>query len=896
MEREPLPDNTRYPEGIHGPQYHGFTRYGCKMATGSGKTTVMAMLSAWSILNKISDPTDKRFSDAILIVCPNVTIRDRLQELQPGSPNSIYEKSDLVPHHFLALLPQGRVKITNWHVLEPQEMNTAGGDSSRVVKRGVRKEVVRERKIDGKKMRVREVIYVESDEAVIKRVLGKELGEKKNILVLNDEAHHAYRLFSSNDEDEEDDDDKKELEKEIKEATVWVEGLDKVQRKRGINFCVDLSATPYYLNRTGNDAGKIFPWVVSDFGLIDAIESGLVKIPQLPFRDTTGDETPAYFNIWRWILEKQLKISERGTNKREIRPDAILKHAAAPISQLAGKWREESFLQWQKQKKATPPVFIIVCKNTKLANIVYEWLALGKTPEGLAIVPCIDEFRNTETVRNTIRIDSKVAEEIESGHASKDENAMMRFILMTVGKTKWYNDTVPQDYVDLVEKMNRKNTEEGKPLIDVNEPPGKNIRCIVSVSMLTEGWDCNTVTHIVGLRPFQSQLLCEQVVGRGLRRADYTSRDDKDLLTEEVATVYGVPFEIIPFKATPGGAPPPPKDKHVMALPERQLFEIKFPRVSGYYYRVNQKVSIDWDKVPVVTLDPMEIPVEQLDKGLSLTEDGRPTLYGVGKERLSSLEDWRKTKRVQQLVFTLSGKLTHDFIERHHAEFPVHVLFPQIRNIVDHFVREKIKVKEGNEKVDVFLSPYYDRAYQNLIDLMGPNASTNPELPYLDDLFPESSTAIVDYWTSKNVWDATRSHINYVVADTKKWEQSTAFYLEAHPNVFCYAKNTPALGFTIPYRFDGSYHDYLPDFLVRIKHGDEIIGTLILETKGQMTDKDESKKGAAIRWVKAVNADGRFGRWEYEMVGEPSLTKGAVDRAIERLSINDVNHNSSNNE
>ena len=188
-------------EEVKARGYAGFLRYALKMATGTGKTTVMGMLAAWSILNKVADRSDKRFSDVMLIICPNVTIRDRLQELDPHlGETSLYLTRDLVPPHLMNELRKGHVIITNWHVLAPQELSQVGGVSAKVVNRGT-----------------------ESDTALCARVLGPAVGNKGNILVLNDEAHHAYRLRQLDNTAEVEEADEL-AEAERKEATVWIEG------------------------------------------------------------------------------------------------------------------------------------------------------------------------------------------------------------------------------------------------------------------------------------------------------------------------------------------------------------------------------------------------------------------------------------------------------------------------------------------------------------------------------------------------------------------------------------------------------------------------------------------------------------------------------------------------
>jgi len=398
------PSEDRKAEG-----FAGFVRYACKMATGSGKTTVMGMVAAWSILNKVNDRSDGRFSDAVLVVVPNVTIRDRCCELDPERAEaSLYRTRDLVPGHLMERLRQGRVIVTNWHVFEPQSVTT--GDAAKVVRRGrevlttetirigekndTRRgtrfltretllqqiengliEVVKGCPEQDNALQVRSRRYVESDTALINRLLGREIGGKQNLLVMNDEAHHAYRIKRETPDEEEQEDfgETEEAEEFFKEATVWIDGLDRIHKLRGINFCLDLSATPYFLGRVGQETNRPFPWVVSDFSLMDAIESGLVKIPQLAIRDTTGAEIPGYFNIWRWILQPgRLTPAERGGKHASPKPEAVLKWAHTPIGMLAGLWEAER-AAWEKNDEPRPPVFILVCKNTALANVVFDW-------------------------------------------------------------------------------------------------------------------------------------------------------------------------------------------------------------------------------------------------------------------------------------------------------------------------------------------------------------------------------------------------------------------------------------------------------------------------------------------------------------------------------------------
>jgi type III restriction enzyme len=872
----------------------------------------------------VNNRSDGRFSDTVLVVCPNVTIRGRLRELNPEEGEaSIYRTRELVPGHLMPLLTQGRILVTNWHVFEPQT-SQVGGMGARVVKAGVPVAVeetiiiggksttargsryltleayqaqvtsgaltvvpdgeIRDEQGNLKKAKVRSTRYVESDTGLVNRILGREVGGKQNILVMNDEAHHAYRIRREEPDEEEEESfgEPEEAEEFVKEATVWIDGLDRIHKLRGINFCVDLSATPYYLGRVGQETNRPFPWVVCDFGLIEAIESGLVKIPQLAVRDTTGaeiigasDKVPSYFNIWHWILPK-LTAAERGGKRANPKPEAILKWADHPIRMLAGLWEQECEEWAENPDEKRRPVFIIVCKTTQLAKVLYEWLAEDNPPTGIPSAK-IAGFLNRDGHSNTIRVDTKVVHETDTEGAKGDEVRWMRFTLDTVGKQSWPRDrqgrpVYPDGFAELADKRGNEK-----------HPPGRDVRCIISVGMLTEGWDCSTVTHIVGLRPFMSQLLCEQVVGRGLRRAHQEFRDDgSNLYTEEFAKVFGVPFEVIPFKANKQGAPPPPvKRHHVQALPAKEAFKIEFPRVEGYTQAIRNRVTVNWPSVPSLLLEPDRIPPEVEVKGLHINNRGRLSLSGPGRIDDVTLQEFRSKRRLQELVFDLARTLTKDFLANRKDEVPAHVLFPQLASIVQRYINEKVKVQAPADIKDVFLSPYYGWVVERLLQEIRPDASEGetPEVPRYETSRGPGSTADVDFWTSRDVREVTRSHVNYVVADTSKWEQQAAYLIDRHPGVAAFVKNA-GLGFAIPYTHNGQTHDYYPDFIIRLKT--ELVCYLILESKGY-DPLEEVKRAAADRWVAAVNADGKHGQWMFEMVNRVSEIPAKIDAVFGRL-------------
>ena len=890
--------------------YTGFRRYACKMATGTGKTTVMGMLAAWSILNKVNDRNDPKFSDVVLVVCPNVTIRDRLRELDPKlSESSLYRTRDLVPQHLMADLTKGRVLITNWHVFEPHGVHV-GGVNARVTRNGVPvsvKETImigtksttardkryltpeelnrqvaaglitilgeeRDRHGNLKKVHVDSVKYVESDTALVNRVLGNEVRGKQNILVFNDEGHHAYRIARPEPEESELDlfGEEEEGQEFFREATVWIDGLDRINKLRRVNFCVDFSATPYYLGRAGQNTNRIFPWVVSDFGLTDAIESGLVKIPQLAVRDTTGAEIPGYFNIWQWILPR-LTPAERGGQRGNPKPEAILKWANTPIAMLGGTW-EELRQEWaQKSADPRPPVFILVCKNTKIAKVVYEWLADNRPPAGIPPAN-LEGFVNRNGCVSTIRVDSKVVQETDSDQAKSDEARWMRFTLDTVGKTMWPQDALgrpiyPEGFEELARKL-------GRPL----HPPGRDVRCIVSVGMLTEGWDCSTVTHIVGLRPFMSQLLCEQVVGRGLRRSNYRDIGEDGKFTEEVAKIFGVPFEVIPFKENKSVPRLIATRHHIRALPEKARFEIRYPRVEGYQQAIRNRVTVDWDSVASLQLDPMTIPPEVEMKAALPDNQGRAaSLAGPGKLESVDLNPYRLSWRLQALAFEMATALTRAYLSGSGCHVPAHVLFPQLARIVERYLATKVVPVPPADVRDVFLSPYYGWVIERLLEAIRPDTSQGeaPELPRYETSRGPGSTAEIDFWTSRDVYEVVHSHVNYVVADTRQWEQAGAYIIDNDERVDAFVKNA-GLGFAIPYLYNGEPHDYMPDFIIRLKG--EPTCHLILETKGYDPLR-EVKAQAAVRWVNAVNADGNYGRWKYAVATKPEHIARCIEEA-----------------
>ena len=549
-------------------------RVALKLATGAGKTTVMAMLIAWQTINAIRRPQSNRFSRGFLVVAPGLTIKDRLRVLQPNDPDSYYASRELVPLDLLEEIGKAKIVITNYHAFKLRErMELSKGGRALLQGRGD------------------ELQTLETEGQMLQRVMPDLMG-MKNILVLNDEAHHCYREKVGADEERElKGDEKEEVEKNKEAARVWISGLEAVSRKLGISRIIDLSATPFFLRGSGYAEGTLFMWTMSDFSLMDAIECGIVKLPRVPVADNlpgaSAGDMPMFRNLWEHI---RTKMPKKGRGKSaELDPLSLPPQLQTALEALYGHYKK-TFELWQGFGIPVPPCFIIVCNNTSTSKLVYDFISGfhrqnedgSSTLENgrLALFRNFDEYGNPLARPNTLLIDS---EQLEAGDAldskfraiaSDEIDRFRREIIQRTGDVRAAEKISDQDL--LREVMNT----VGKPA-----QLGSSIRCVVSVSMLTEGWDANTVTHVLGVRAFGTQLLCEQVIGRALRRQSYDLNEDgpdKGLFSVEYADILGIPFD---FTAKPVPAPPqPPRETiQVKAVrPERDHLEIQFPRVVGY--------------------------------------------------------------------------------------------------------------------------------------------------------------------------------------------------------------------------------------------------------------------------------------------------------------------------
>jgi type III restriction enzyme len=822
--------------------YAALRRYCTKMATGSGKTTVMAMVAAWSILNKLANRQDARFSDAVLVVCPNLTVKERLQVLKPQLAGNYYERFDLVPAGYRALLARGRLDVTNWHEFNPKDDARSRG----IVQRGR-----------------------ESDGAFARRALDRDLGKAANLLVLNDEAHHAYRPARAKDDDQlalpmsaEERDDAKQF---AEEATVWVGGLDRIHATRGIRLVVDLSATPFYLKGTGYPEGQPLPWIVSDFGLVDAIESGITKVPRIPVMDNSGRPDPQYFRLWQAIMDK-LPESERQTARRGAKPEGVWRNAHGALVTLAAKWKA-TFERFRESRYPVPPVLIVVAANTALAKLVADSLRTGGV---------VAELAGDATFEINTRVLAEA--EAEEGGTKEDAAQRLRITTATVGKAEWPDGRPPDGFEDLA------------------APPGRDIRCVVSVGMLTEGWDAQNVTQIFGVRAFTTQLLCEQVVGRALRRMSYEVGPD-GLLEPEYADIFGVPFEVIPVQGVRVGAAPPlpPPSTLVQALPSRKDREIEFPRVEGFVMDVRQRIRCNLDAVPTVRVEPQIETTEVVTRSQMGLGSRRPGLgTTLGEPEVLTRDEFHREHRLQRTAFEIARDVTEalagarvagaqQFAPRKPQE-GARLLFPQVLRFAQEFLERRLDLAPGAVREEAALEVYRQPIVSRLLAAIEPDtdAGETAILPRIERHRPVGRTSEVMFRSTKPTKETMKSHVSHVVLDSPTWEGTVAYHLEMSPRVQAWVRNE-RLDFEILYEWDGRTHKYLPDFLARIETAAGYV-MLVLEVKGYEREQDRAKYQGAEKWVRAVNAHGGFGRWAFMVCKEPNALRDMLDKFAARAA------------
>ncbi len=829
-------------------------RIAIKMATGSGKTVVMAMLIAWQALNKIANPQDARFSDTFLIVTPGITIKDRLRVLLPNDLQNYYRQHDIVPPDLFAELDKAKFVITNFHAFKLRERTSAGKLTKQILKQG---------KGDSP--------FTETPDQMVRRVC-RELGNKKNIIVINDEAHHCYRRKPDGEEESLKGDDRREAEQREEEARIWISGIEAVKAKLGVKVVYDLSATPFFLRGSGYTEGTLFPWVVSDFSLIDAIEAGIVKVPRVPVADDSMvGEQPTYRDLWLRIREH---LPKKGRKVEELAIDPALPVELEGALQSLYSNYEKKFKQWEanedgRERGQTPPVFIVVCNNTNVSKMVFDyvsgWEKTLSTGEVIPVPGKLALFSNVDHGRwlarpNSILIDSS---QLESSEGMTVEFKKMAATEIDEFKEEYRARFPGRDVDDLSDED---ILREVMNTVGKAGKLGESIRCVVSVSMLTEGWDANTVTHILGVRAFGTQLLCEQVVGRGLRRRSYAVNEN-GMFDAEYAEVYGVPFSFIPSAGSEKDPKPGPTPTRVRALEDRITGEITFPRITGYRYQFEgEKLTATFTQDAKMSISTADLP-SRTEMQSIIGESSYHELYGL------------KDMRLKQVDFRLAALLLEKYFRDAEGNTKPW-FFPQLLGIVREWREQHLTCKDNTFPQMLLLVGFANAAAEKIYQaLVAASSAEKVLLPILRPYDTLGSTRYVDFDTARDVYRTRpdKCHVSHVVLDSN-WEVKLAEVLEDMEEVVHYVKNFQ-LGFTIPYTFNGEEKAYLPDYLIRLDdgHGPDDLLNLVLEVSGEAR-KDKAAKVATTRnlWIPAINNHGGFGRWEFLEIVDPWDAKNSM--------------------
>lgn len=835
-------------------------RVALKLATGAGKTTVMAMLMAWQTLNAVRSPASNQFSRAFLIVTPGITIRDRLQILMPSHPDNYYAKRELIPADMLADMARAKIVLTNYHAFK-------------------RREVMSLSKVGKAFLQGRDepIQTTETEGAMLKRACG-ELLAFKNVVVINDEAHHCYRERPEGDaEAPVAAEEKEEAKRNAEAARLWISGLEALKRKVGVRTVYDLSATPFFLRGSGYREGTLFPWTVSDFSLMDAIECGIVKLPRIPVADNsvTG-ETPIYRELWEHIGKRMPK---KGAGKAGVLDPLAATFPAELQTALYALYShyEKTYDAWKQAGLDTPPVFIVVCNNTATSKLVYEWISGHERPDEdgesrfrhaghLALFRNYDEHGNRLTRFNTLLVDS---EALESGEALDASYRDLMGAEIEQFKRERIAQTGDQQAAD-----NLTDTDVLREVMNTIGRTGRlgeQIRCVVSVSMLTEGWDANTVTHIMGVRAFGTQLLCEQVVGRALRRQSYELNKD-DLFDVEYADILGIPFN---FAAEPVVAPvkKPAKTTRVQAMKDRAVLEITFPRVEGYRYDLpDERITAEFSEDSRLELNPDNVgPCTVLMEGI----------VGEGVELTPEVLE---NIRPSSISFNLAKRLLYTRFRDAGEDPPMH-LFGDLQRVSRRWVEEGYLVAKGVPVGAIGYTELADKAVERIfLACQRANEGSKRIKAILDAYNPAGSTRFVAFNTSKEVWTTAKvsSHVSHVVLDSD-WEAELARVIERNPHVISYVKNQ-GMQFDVPYRDGAVPRRYVPDFIVRIDDGGDEPLNIILETKGYRGG-DAQLKAETMKtlWVPGVNNLETYGRWAFEEFRDVFAIQETFDKLVDGL-------------
>ena len=824
-------------DGINRTWNETIPRLAVKMATGTGKTRVMAMIILWQALVR-------RTRLDVLVITPNITVLDRLRELDPRQDMSLY--CSLAPPN--RPLPTGRVHVTilNFQAFQQRDRLAVDGptdQASGAVKRLLRPHGTNDRRT-----------WQESQEDMLARLLTAHCGAGR-LIVLNDEAHHCYRPASVQVRAD------RETTTYEEQAALWFNVLRTLHRQERLEVAVDLSATPMYLRTPPGLTHTLFPWAVSDYPLIDAVEAGLTKIPRVPVRDDTEAPVPLYRDTFNQLGSRDRRID---ANRMPQAITDLLAHMHDDYNRLAAKYAEAGIT----------PVMIVVANTARNANEFYRHIAGYYDDSTDTWHPgaywAFSNTNDTGPVTNppTLLVHSGIEDPGDPTQSVKGVAKLQRRFFSPG------DDAGTSQQAAYIRKAFGTVGQKGQP--------GEHVRCIVSVSMLTEGWDVRTVTHIFGFRAFKSQLLCEQVAGRALRRTSFPvdATDDAALLPPEYARIFGVPFSFMRGD-TEEPPLPPPQTWPVQTLPNRHPYRIRFPNVGAYRMEPPAiRCRLDPDRVKPFRASAPTMPTVTTARG------------AVGRAVTVAHDQTRDN----QIVYRLAAQALDHFEmpkEVEGALLQKRILFASMVEAVRAWLRHPA-VTYPDLKV-LGRPPNDQTAPLAVAEACVPDATGPVIRPvFADELDPAQArvldTSAVAFQTSlKHRYPlapeacATHSELN-AAACHSQGERDLAQALDTHPGILAWARSF-RLGWHIPYLDPktGVWRSYEPDFIARAQCNG-LLRYLVIEFKGNPEEDAETKTRATEDWwLPAVNGSDDpvcDGDWRYVFVDGNAAIMPALERAV----------------
>ena len=812
--------NAKYNSGDGDRDGAGTTvlnRLASKMATGTGKTTVMALIIAWQGCNAVHDPA--RFASQFVVMSPSTTIRKRLAELDPHARDSVYVSMQILPPTMGRRLAHATVVVRTYHAFQQQDALARLGASSR------EKRVLAGRGAGGGTR--------EDAGAMVRRVLGRGIDLARPFVVINDEAHHCYKPGSARVRGVKDSDARK--------AALWYNAIRHMMVEgqasglRGALLGVhDLSATPRFIERGEARTDSLFPWTVSDFPLTDSIECGMVKIPRVPVGRPRVDRTLCR-NIFASTVDDRLSADGL--------PDTVER----PLAALYANY-EEVFKVWERAGWPVPPVFVIVANTIDNANELARYVSAERGKDGAGAGRPFGLFANRPggPVR-TLLVHSSLAEgDLTDAELKK----------MSVG--------------DMAERLGRQGEglDAVREALDTVGKPGRlgeGIRCVISVSMLTEGWDARNVTHIFGFRRFGTQLICEQVVGRALRRQDTDSPGWHE--TPSYADIFGVPFNYMIEPARPASPEPPGRLVKADAARDDSL-ALEFPIVAKYDMVRTSGADVELDEGRVRPYLPDEEVLEGVfgeTQGIDMPRcpDLQSAVYAISAEAVKRYADAAPgvdrgtlfTKMVP-VVYRWLELAVEDAEAKSRWLCSAHNLGAIVEN-----VRGACRFAEGGTEV----VPY------PVVD----SVSSTKNLPY--ETVVRAGDGADE---SDRVYEIPLKCSHTAAVFDSALETRVARALDGMPAVRAWMRNHRRVGWCLPYYSGVRWRMYYPDFVARVDAGDGGDFFCIVEAKGQDSDEARAKAYYAGNvWARAVNSTGEHGRWAFVQVDDAGALAARLEEA-----------------